>query len=138
MDRYVFSRFQNRPIIGLELPGEQLGYFDSLAQQDQLELLEGTVEEWENSRKNPGRLLRAWVTGDEASLLSISTSGIMEDNQLRKALLIDRNKRWMPVIMDNLASDQRPLIAVGTAHLLGNEGLIRLLQAEGYTVSRKR
>ncbi|KFF14522.1 hypothetical protein IW15_03560 [Chryseobacterium soli] len=51
-----------------------------------------------------------------------------------KIMLTDRNKSWaekMPEIMKNQSS----FFAVGSAHLLGDNGLINLLRTKGYTVN---
>lgn len=49
-------------------------------------------------------------------------------------LLTGRNRRWLPQLIDILPQ-QPTLIAVGSAHLFGEQGLIRRLRQTGYTVS---
>ena len=44
-----------------------------------------------------------------------------------------RNKHWMPQIQ-NMIQNEDAFIAVGVNHLYGKQGLIRLLEAEGYKV----
>ncbi len=136
VDRYVISQFRDRQVYGFELAHEQLGIFDRLAEQDQRELLEGTVQEWQASRDNPGQLTKAWFAGDEAALLEVTETGIMADPEIRDALLVQRNKDWLPIILKHLDDPGRPLIAVGTAHLVGPDGLKTMLEGEGYTVTR--
>lgn len=45
----------------------------------------------------------------------------------------ERNRRWMDKITQTIPV-QRVLVAVGAAHLVGNQGLIELLRSQGYTV----
>ena len=52
------------------------------------------------------------------------------------ALLGDRNRAWMPVILDAAAEHPRIMVAVGAAHLIGSDGLPALLAADGWTVAR--
>jgi uncharacterized protein YbaP (TraB family) len=49
-------------------------------------------------------------------------------------LLDDRNKRWIPII-EKLIAEKSTFIAVGAGHLGGPNGVIRLLEAEGYTLT---
>ena len=53
-----------------------------------------------------------------------------EENEI---LITGRNKAWMKKI-PALIAEKPTLIAVGAAHLVGEEGLISLLKAQGYTV----
>jgi len=45
----------------------------------------------------------------------------------------DRNVKWIPVIMKNIA-ETPCMVAVGCRHLMGSESLIALLRRKGYTV----
>lgn len=49
-------------------------------------------------------------------------------------LLDQRNHNWMPKI-DSMAKARPTLFAVGAGHLVGNNGLIRLLEAQGYILT---
>lgn len=51
-------------------------------------------------------------------------------------LLEDRNRAWMKVIAAEMATVDMATIAVGAAHLPGETGLLHLLQAEGWEITR--
>lgn len=55
------------------------------------------------------------------------------DDEEIETLGYERNRNWMPKIEATLPV-QSVLIAVGAAHLLGEQGLIKLLRDKGYTV----
>lgn len=136
VDNALIRDFGAREIRGFETARGQLGVFDGLAEDDQRDLVEGTVREWQAAQDNPGRLTRAWLAGDEATLERATSEGIMADPELREALLVGRNRAWMPQLLEVLEGPRRPLVAVGTAHLVGPDGLAALLEARGYKVTR--
>lgn len=135
VDRALIRDFSGREVRGFETAQGQLGVFDRLAEDDQRDLLEGTVREWMQAQEEPGRLARAWVAGDVVVLEDATTRGIMADPELREALLVGRNLAWMQPLLEALEAQGKPLVAVGTAHLVGPDGLVALLQERGYTVS---
>ena len=54
------------------------------------------------------------------------------------AMLADRNRAWLPVILDTLAGTDKPVIAAfGAAHLGGEDGVLNLLAQEGFTLTRE-
>jgi hypothetical protein len=57
--------------------------------------------------------------------------------KLRNALFINRNRRWTEQIDRIMASSGKALIAVGAGHLAGQDGVIGLLRAKGYKVTRQ-
>lgn len=136
VDRGLIRDFTGRKIIGFETAEGQLRIFDALAEADQRDLLEGTVREWVAARQNPGRLAQAYINGDIATLESATSEGIMADPELREALLVGRNRAWSGPLLTMLGARERPLVAVGAAHLLGPQGLIAMLEQNGYTVTR--
>jgi len=54
---------------------------------------------------------------------------------LERLLLINRNANWMDVILQ-AAPDKTLFIATGAGHLPGETGLLRLLEKQGYTITR--
>lgn len=138
VDAALIRDFAGREVRGFETARGQLGLFDQLAADDQRELVEGTVREWQAAQSNPGQLTRAWLAGDLAALEHATTEGIMADPELRETLLVGRNRAWMGPLTEVLEGPARPLVAVGAAHLVGPDGLAAMLEAGGYRVSRIR
>lgn len=78
----------------------------------------------------------AFNRGDYAEIASISgpDRGFPDDAALYHRLMVhDRNLAWMPVLRRALDAGDA-VVAVGAAHLPGHDGLIELLQKDGYQV----
>lgn len=135
-DRFLINAFSNRSVAELEGFESQLSIFDRLPESAQRTMLAAVVRESDKAGRDPERLLRAWIAGDAATIEAASSEGFLADPTLREALLTGRNRRWTARIVPMLQAAPRPLIAVGTAHLVGPEGLAALLEAEGYRVRR--
>lgn len=57
-------------------------------------------------------------------------------NEMEEALLNTRNRNWIPVITGATDTHDDIVIAVGAAHLIGEEGILQLLQNEGWDIAR--
>ena len=136
VDRALIDDFDGRPVRELEGLRGQLSIFDRLPETAQAAMLAAVVRESEATRKDPARLQRAWLAGDAATIEQSAREGFLADPVLHEALLAGRNRRWAAQIGPMLEATPRPLIAVGTAHLVGPEGLVALLEATGYRVRR--
>jgi uncharacterized protein YbaP (TraB family) len=136
VDRALIRAFAGRPVRELEGVRAQLAIFDNLSEASQRTMLTAVIREAEAGRDDPARLQQAWLTGDAAVIEEATRTGILADPVLREALLTKRNRDWATAILPMLEAAPRPLIAVGTAHLVGAEGLASLLQAQGYRVQR--
>lgn len=136
VDRALVREFPAASIRELEGVGAQLAIFDTLAEADQRDLLAAVVSEAGTANTRAGELRQAWLAGDEAKLVAAGSTGFMADAELREALLLARNRRWDATIAALLEGAPRPLVAVGTAHLVGPDGLAAMLRARGYRVTR--
>ncbi len=138
VDRALIADFTGRPVRELEGAAAQLAIFDRLPELQQRAMLAAVVREseTEGGRRDPERLQRAWLAGDEATIDASTHEGILADAQVREALLVARNRRWADAVAAVLKDAPRPLIAVGAAHLAGPDGLAALLAARGYRVRR--
>ena len=55
---------------------------------------------------------------------------------MEQELLIDRNLAWIPVLLDATEQHETVVAAFGAAHLPGQNGVLALLEAEGFTLER--
>jgi uncharacterized protein YbaP (TraB family) len=136
VDRALIEASRPRAVRQLEGLRGQLAIFDRLPEANQRTMLAAVVRESGRVRADPKRLQRAWLAGDAAMIEQSTREGFLADPALREALLTGRNRRWAKAIVPMLGKAPRPLIAVGTAHLVGPEGLAAMLGAEGYTIRR--
>jgi uncharacterized protein YbaP (TraB family) len=123
-----------RRVEGLETFAEQYGVFDRLPQPEQADLLVATARDAATDVED--REAIAWLTGDIATLERAAASGVLADPELREALQLARNRAWDKRIERLLANGEKPFVAVGAAHMFGQEGLPALLAAHGYEVRR--
>ncbi|MEO5707382.1 MAG: TraB/GumN family protein [Alteraurantiacibacter sp.] len=132
VDRALLAR--GLPVQGLEGFTAQFDIFDRLPPDEQADLLVAVARETQAA--DPDADLRAWLTGDLATLQQRAFGGMLGDAELRTALLDDRNRAWLTRITALLGSGRKPFVAVGAVHMLGDTGLPALLAARGYTVTR--
>ncbi|MPS63591.1 MAG: TraB/GumN family protein [Chryseobacterium sp.] len=79
------------------------------------------------------RMITAFKKEDLQTVNDLFKNDKFMNRKQEKAMLTDRNKNWaekMPEMMEKESS----LFAVGGAHLMGDNGIIKLLRAKGYTV----
>jgi len=136
VDQALIEDFSGRPVREFEGLRGQLAIFDRLPESAQRSMLAAVVREGETGAKDPERLQRAWLAGDAATIEASTREGFLADPVLHEALLTARNRRWANSLVPLLEQRPRPLVAVGTAHLVGPEGLAALLEARGYRVRR--
>jgi uncharacterized protein YbaP (TraB family) len=135
VDAALIEEFSGeRPVRELEGLRGQLSIFDRLPEAQQRAMLAAVVRESAKAGRDPERLLRAWLAGDAATIEASTQEGFLADPPLREALLAGRNRRWAAALEPMLREKPRPLIAVGTAHLVGPDGLAALFEAQGYRV----
>jgi uncharacterized protein YbaP (TraB family) len=120
--------------VGLESYTAQFALFDTLAEEDQVQLLLAVADE---ARRGDGEdHVTSWLTGDMDALRREAEDSLLADAELREVLQTGRNRAWAVRIAELIEAGERPFVAVGAAHMLGAEGLPALLAARGYTVRR--
>ncbi len=70
---------------------------------------------------------------DEEDLTEEEKAMLEEYN---KAILTDRNKGMTEKLVEYIKSGKTVMLVVGTAHFLGDDGIVSLLEKQGYTVTK--
>lgn len=132
------ARSEGKPAVGLESIEFQISLFDSIPYDYQADMLVQAIEQKQNpagEMNESEALFQAYVDQDISLLYKESSEEGDEIMQKFSHLLIDkRNRSWIPVIAE-LVRQKPTLIAVGAGHLGGPNGVIRLLQNEGFTIT---
>jgi uncharacterized protein YbaP (TraB family) len=121
-------------VLGLESIDDQMKLFDSLERNDQASMVMEAIAEDPATDSLNQQLLDLYRDQDVDSLymLIAMEDGIISDEQ--KRFLDDRNIQWIPLI-EEMIIDKKTFIAVGAGHLGGPNGVIRLLEREGYILT---
>jgi len=118
-------------IQGLETLEQQINVLASLSKDDQAAFLEQTVTEMQDADRDTQDILAAWRSGNAAKLAALMSEEFRSFPGLYRALITDRNRRWLPQIERLLKADQNYLVVVGALHLVGDGGLLQLARTEG-------
>jgi uncharacterized protein YbaP (TraB family) len=127
---------KGKPIGELETNVEQLGFFDTLPEKAQRQLLEGAISGSDEMTKDFGGMLAAWSRGDVNAIARTFNHDLAASPELRQALIKRRNQNWAKWIEQRMASPGSVLIAVGAGHLAGKDSVIELLKKGGYRVNK--
>ncbi|MGA0197940.1 MAG: TraB/GumN family protein [Prochlorotrichaceae cyanobacterium] len=106
--------------------------FESLSIQEQESLLLQTLADLKTTETLLTELVSAWRAGDTAQFAQISLDSFRKHPQLQQTFLTDRNLNWLGTIESLFDRNQDYLVIVGAAHLVGEQGLVQLLNDRGY------
>lgn len=134
------ARRRGIPVYGIETTEEQVAVFSGLSEEDQLALLDSTLAS--NGRIDTffEEMQQAYLAGDLARLSTLTAeeaesapTEVIE--RFLDRLILDRNRRMAARIRPRLA-EGNAMIAVGALHLYGEDGVLGLLEKQGYRVSQ--
>ncbi|HHQ4528010.1 TPA: TraB/GumN family protein [Aeromonas hydrophila] len=123
-----------KPIIGFETLLEQLGYLASVGDNQTL-MLESTLDELPELERGFREVMKAWEEGDEATLINLLKSEMAPPKLqawLEQTLLAERNHNWLKK-WSTLPNES--FIVVGALHLYGDQGLLALLEQQGWRIT---
>lgn len=126
------AQADGKPISGLETMDEQLGVLQGMSKSDQARFLDMTVTEMHDVEGETQSVVTAWRSGDAAKLAALLSDEYRSFPNLYKALVTERNKRWVPQIEKLLHGNQDVFVVVGALHLVGDGGLLELMRHDGY------
>lgn len=119
----------------LETPAEQIHILADLSQADQIRFLQATLRQIEQEAGVLEQMDDAWARGELDELGEQLETQIGEAGPaVHQALIIDRNRAWADEIAARLNGEGRIFVAVGAAHLVGDNSVVAMLRARGIEV----
>jgi uncharacterized protein len=147
LDSHLYSLAEGagKEVGGIETPEEQLAVFDSLSLEEQIEMMEDTLDRLEEGEETGEsaieQLLEVYLEGDLDAIQATFEAEAESDpaaERFMQALLTDRNHRMAERIAVRLRQNPNKsyFFAVGAAHYPGDEGILELLESDGFSIRR--
>lgn len=136
IDKYFLNQAKDKkPVIELETMEQQLSLFSSLPDKLQLELLAQSLQD---NTQHIHALINSWHTGDEKSLIELfeQTSDEKLEQAFKEKMLFKRNRQMTTKLIELLKSGQKLFVVVGTAHFIGEQNILQLLEKQGVKVTK--
>ena len=150
MDRSLIRHCYDKQIEVRDVESAELQYSLLASFSDELNLLliENTLDNLDEYGEEVQELYDAWLKGNYEELAAVledeEDESETELTEAQIALLEDYNDKMLTQrnlgmrdkAVEWLKAGDKVFFAVGAAHLIGEDGLVELLRAEGYTVEQ--
>ena len=128
-----------KPVSGLESMAEQIAVFDSLPPDEQASFLSAAAMEIPQKEKLMAAMKGAYLRRDIEGVRNAAYAGATKTeraaaDKLERGLIDERNKRMAERMQSRF--DGGTFVAIGALHLPGEDGVLALLERQGYTIKR--
>ena len=121
----------------LETGAEQLGFLAGGTLEEQITMLETTLDTLHLAQSDIEAMIAAWMDGNPEALGQAFDSQMEGfDNAMVERIIDLRNRNWTGKIEAMLNSNEAALLVVGAAHLAGESSVEKLLEERGYSSKR--
>lgn len=125
------AREEHKEVRGLETLEEQLGTLAGLSPKAQRAFLLQTLDEAQSIDKEIGEIVMAWRTGNTQLLEKDFLQELQEEPEIYQRIVVQRNRNWVAPITALTREHRNVLIVVGAMHLIGRDGLLKMLAGAG-------
>lgn len=133
------ARAQGKTIKGFETPDKQVGLIAGMSEEAQVQLLDSTLDDFDNAAAELNQMVAAWAAGDIDTLDAVMVEKVKDKSpEAYDVMLTRRNADWADQIEALLKGSGTAFIAVGAGHLAGEDSVQAMLAARGVTVEEVR
>lgn len=148
LDEYIenLAVSKNKEVGGLETIEEQATVLDSLTLEEQIHFLTKTLDELEEYEVQGESLhdigLNTYIDGNLEALQDLMYSNFDEEDpvdiKVESLLFVNRNHRMSERISELIDTnpDKQFFFVIGAGHFIGDDGIIQLLENNGFSVTR--
>src|SRR5215472_9279959 len=120
----------------LETADFQLSLLASATDQEQQEMLASSLKRADRAEEYLQKMQAAYLSGDSDALLKLMKEQESGPPSLLKKLVDDRNLTMAASLEQYLKGNEPCFVVVGALHLLGDKGIVKLLESKGYRVEQ--
>ena len=127
-----------KPIRGLETAAQQIGGLARMSDDNQMIYLRYYLKAHDEAAADMDRAVAGWLVGDQSAIAVFAQeNGSDISDEIHQVLMARRNVNWADQLETLLEGSGVAFVAVGAAHLAGEDNLLDLLAARGVSVTRE-
>jgi uncharacterized protein len=140
VDLHFLQRAQTdaKPLLFLETIEQQLSLLLNASASNEEQFVQQNLAQMNDMESQLTQIISAWRSGDTTALarLAMAFTDTPQGKQFYDTLLVQRNKNWLPQLIQMLSTPEVELVLVGALHLAGDNNVLQLLQQQGYSVTQ--
>lgn len=139
VDYYFNMRALNdgKKVGKLESVDAQLTFLSDIGKGNEDNLVNKSLDDFKKTSEVINDITASWKNGDEKKLGEFFLKEMKDKYpKIYQNLLVNRNNNWLPIIKSMFGNEEKEFVLVGTAHLLGQDGIIEKLKKEGFKIQR--
>ncbi|HWW01891.1 MAG TPA: TraB/GumN family protein [Candidatus Acidoferrum sp.] len=139
IDKHYYERARKagKHLVNLETVDFQIDLVTEFTKEEGELVMKTTLEELDKTKSEFGEIIKAWKTGDSATLERLLNEASRQAPVIYKRMLTDRNERWVPRLEELLRGEENALVIVGAGHLVGSDGVVERLKQKGWKVTQQ-
>jgi uncharacterized protein len=134
------AKEKGKAILELESMEYQIKLLSGFSPELQLKFLEATLDESEKTKERMDTMVAAWSKGDTAALeeemIKKPLAKRPAQSEIFAKMIDERNDGMAKKIGDYLKTKDVHFVVVGAAHLVGEKGVVKLLEKQGVKVEQ--
>jgi len=137
IDKYFAGKAKGKKrVVGIETAEEQFKMFAGFPDDVQERELADALKIADKAQENAKRTEDAWIAGDAEKLDKLLVEAASGPPEVQWAVRQGRNPRMADAAEQFLKSKDVGFVVVGAAHLVGKDGVLRILEKRGYKVEQ--
>lgn len=135
IDKHFLDRANGMRVEQLESAEWQVQLLASIPDSEQERYLAANIQT-PGTDARMAEMKAAWLRGDADGLDRFISAELRDAAEVGKKLFTDRNPHMTEVVERHLKAREPAFVVVGAGHLVGKNGVIRQLQADGFKVEQ--
>lgn len=128
------AKQQQKKYSGLETLDEHLGVMTALNTLDANSIISATLKDLAQTETMLSQMKAAWRSGDTEALETLFLNEMKSFPEMYNIMLVNRNHAWMRIL--GQLNEPGVMVLVGALHMVGEDGLLKLLTEQGYTIQQ--
>ena len=134
IEMLAIAKENNLHVYSLEAVEREAEALNTFPMEDQVAALQHTMNNFETQKQESRKMMTDYKAGNLEEIFEFTMHPIESNPNFINEFYAKRNLEWLPKI-ERMVKEHNSFLCLGIAHLEGDHGIIKLLEAKGYKLT---